>query len=354
MSVNLDQNNIYERLDPNGMGVHIAGLPAQCRHAWKEANKFSLPGGFRRVQNIVVLGMGASGIGAELAEGLADTTKVKVTVIRGYSLPDGIDNRTLVIGSSYSGMTEETISAFTESLKTDCLRLVITTGGDLADLATKKNIPIFRIKYNAPPRAALAWSLIPLLVIFRQIGILKDLDGDILSMARLLDRLAAKYGTDSVTATNPAKAIARRMYGKQPVIYSAGFLGAAAQRWKTQINENSKNWAFYETFSELNHNAIEGYRFPASSRKSAYVVMLRSSLLDGRLLRRYEVTSDILRRSGVKQEEIDATGNDRLSQMMSLVYLGDWTSYYLAMLNGVDPSPVDRIAFLKKRLSAPL
>jgi glucose/mannose-6-phosphate isomerase len=347
----LDRYSTYERLDTQGMGGHLSGFPAQCRRAWQRACQFHLPAEYRRVNRVVVLGMGGSAIGADLVGGLVLQAKASITVVRDYTLPFGVDRRTLVVASSYSGMTEETISGFAEALKSDCPKLVITTGGDLAMMAEQSGVAVFRIDYQAPPRAALAWSLVPLLVFLHRLGLIADNDARMDDVAKLLDEVAARCGTESVVATNPAKLLAKRLHGRLVVVYGAGFLTGVAQRWKTQINENSKSWAFYEAFSELNHNAIEGYRYPEAVRRVVSVIMLWSPFLGQRLERRYQVTADILRRSRVKHEMVEGQGNGRLGHMMSLVYLGDWVSYYLAMLNGVDPSPVERIAYLKKRLS---
>jgi len=352
MVISLDRYSTYEGLDPQGMGMHLSGFPAQCRRAWRQASQFRLPAEFHRVNRVVVLGMGGSAIGADLVGGLVSLARASLTVSRGYSLPSSIDRQTLVVASSYSGTTEETLSGFAEALKLDCPKLAITTGGDIAKMAEQSSVPVFRIDYEAPPRAALAWSLVPLLAFLHRIGLVADKDARLDTVARLLDGLAARCGTETVTAANSAKLLARRLQDRLIVVYGAGFLTAVAQRWKTQVNENSKGWAFYEVFSELNHNAIEGYRHPGEIKGNVSVVMLWSPFLGKRLEQRYRVTADILRRSGVKHEMVEGQGNDRLSQMMSLVYLGDWASYYLAMLNGVDPSPVDRIAYLKKRLSS--
>ncbi|MCX8126439.1 MAG: bifunctional phosphoglucose/phosphomannose isomerase, partial [Dehalococcoidia bacterium] len=248
MPLSLDRYSTYERLDPGGMGEHLSRFPSQCRHAWRRASEFRIPWGPGEVDRVVVLGMGGSAIGADLVSGLVLPDRASVAVVRGYTLPAGIDRRTLVIASSYSGMTEETLLAFDEALKLDCLKLVITSGGDLAGIAGRNNIPVFRIDYEAPPRAALAWSFVPMLVFLQRVGLVASKDAHIGVVAKLLDRLAAVYGTEAVTATNPAKMMAKKFFGRLLVVYGAGFLTAVAQRWKTQFNENSKSWAFYEVF----------------------------------------------------------------------------------------------------------
>lgn len=150
---------------------------------------------------------------------------------------------------------------------------------------------------------------------------------------------------------NPAKQLASKLYGHLPVIYGAGIISEAAHRWKTQLNENSKAWAFYEVFPELNHNAVVGYQFPEELTGRVVVVLLRSDYLPQRLQLRYQITCQLLEQAKVGYQIVDGEGNSSLSQMMSLVLLGDYVSYYLAMLYKIDPSPVKAIAFLKEQLA---
>ena len=154
------------------------------------------------------------------------------------------------------------------------------------------------------------------------------------------------------TNLNPAKQLASKLLGKLVVIYGAGILSPVAQRWKSQFNENSKTWAFYETFSELNHNAVVGYEFPQEMADKVYVVLLRCSSLHPRILARYQITCEILGKAGVEHEIIDSEGENSLTQMLSLVFIGDWTSYYLAILNHTNPTPVKAIDYLKKGLNS--
>jgi len=169
-------------------------------------------------------------------------------------------------------------------------------------------------------------------------------------MARVLEKIQASIDDTCAIPLNPAKQLAVKLYDHVVVIYGAGILAPVAQRWKTQINENSKAWAFYEIFSELNHNAVVGYEFPAEIADKAFIVLLRSPLLHERILVRYKITSEVLGQAKIEHETVDALGNSALSQMMSLILFGDWVSYYLALLNETDPSPVKVIDYVKKRL----
>jgi len=167
----------------------------------------------------------------------------------------------------------------------------------------------------------------------------------------VLEGLAPALAEGSPTERNPAKQLALRLRGRMVVIYGAGFLSSVARRWKTQVNENAKGWAFNESLPELNHNAVVGYSYPTNAPQHVAVVMLLSDLLNQPIRLRYEVTEELLRKSGVEPEVISGQGRRALSQMMSLVLIGDYTSYYLALLNGVDPYPVPPVDYLKRRLA---
>jgi glucose/mannose-6-phosphate isomerase len=350
--VDLDNLEIYRQYDPSGMLVHLYGLPQQCRQAWEKASKFALPTDFKDINKIVICGMGGSAIGGDLLRSLtSELNKPLVFVHRGYDLPAFVDSKTLVIASSYSGNTEETLSAFKQALNTNCKKLAATTGGKLRNLAQEKRVPIFTIDYLSQPRAALGYSFIPLIALLAKLGFLEDKSAEVEEMAQKLEKLLGKLAEDIPIALNPAKQLAQKLFGKLIVIYGAGILSPVVQRWKGQFNENSKAWAFYETFSELNHNAVVGYEFPKEIKNKIYIVMLRCPSLHPRILARYQITGEILGKAKVAYEIIDSQGENNLTQMMSLVFLGDWVSYYLAMLNQTDPIPVNTIDYLKKRLS---
>ena len=350
--IDLDDPSIYKSLDPLDMRGRIRELPQECRRAWQQALAFELPRDYSTVDKVAILGMGGSAIGGDLLSSLvAADSKVLVSVHRDYDLPRFVDAGTLVIASSYSGMTEETLSSFSQALDTPARKLVLTTGGRLREIAQENAIPVFSIDYASQPRAALAHSFFPLLGIFRNLGLVGDVSPDVEETVRLLDDLQATLTTTSPSSGNRAKQMASELHDRLVVIYGAGILSPVAQRWKTQINENSKAWAFYETLPEMNHNAVVGYEFPPDLARRVAVVLLRSRRLHPRTLIRYDVVADVLGSAGIEHRTVDGSGESALSQMMSLVLLGDWVSYYLAILNGTDPSPVKVIDHLKKRLA---
>ncbi len=351
-NINLDDPKIYAKYDPAGMGARIRELPWQCRQAWQAALAFDLPQGYADVAKVVILGMGGSAIGGDLVRSLVqEEAKVPVLVHRDYGLPAYVDGDTLVIGSSYSGNTEETLSGFEPALKSGARVLAMTTGGRLAELAAASGVPVFRIDYKAQPRAALGFSFLPTLAVLQKLGLIGDKTADVDETVAILEKLNDELGEDSPEAKNPAKQLARRFHGHLPVIYGAGVLAEVAHRWKTQVNENGKAWAFYEVFPELNHNATVGFPFPPEVVERLRVVMLRAPSYNDRVKLRLEVTAELLDRAGVAHEYHDSRGKSKLAQMLSLVLLGDLASYYLAILYQIDPSPVAVIDYLKGRLA---
>jgi len=350
--VDLDDLLIYQQVDTSRMLSHLHNFPEQCQRAWEKIMQFDLPKGYTAIDKVIILGMGGSAIGGEIVRRLALTeSKVPVWVYRDYGLPPFVDESTLVIASSYSGDTEETISAFTQSLKTPAKKLVLTTGGKLKKLAAKEGIPVFLIDYPAPPRAAFSHSFIPLVGIFQKLGLLRDKSADLKEGLQILNKLSNELVETTPLASNPAKQLATKLWGHVVIIYGAEILSEIAQRWKTQLNENSKTLAFFELFPELNHNAVVGYEFPPRVKEKVFVVLLHSTRFNPRNLLRHEATAKLLAKAQIKHELVEAPGVTALAQVMSLILFGDYVSFYLAILNRIDPTPVDSIDFVKKYLA---
>ncbi len=348
---NLDDPQVYKQYDAEGMLIHLHKMPKLCEQAWQMAMNFDLPQDYPKVSEVVILGMGGSAIGGDLVSNLVTSeAKLPIIIHRGYNLPAFIDSKTLVIASSYSGMTEETLSSFEQVLETDSKKLVITTGGKLKAMAEDRNIPVFSFDYTAQPRATLPFSFLPIIGFLQRLGFISDKSADVAEAVEVLEKLSQRINEGVLLSQNPAKQLANRLYGHLPIIYGADILSEVAHRWKTQLNENSKAWAFYEVFPELNHNAVVGYQFPPELVSKIVVVLLRSAYLPKRIQLRYRVTCQLLEQAKVSYQIMDGKGTSPLSQMMSLVLFGDYTSYYLAILYKVDPSPVEAIDYLKEQL----
>ena len=350
--INLDDFKVYKKYDPQDMLADIHKFPELCRQAWQLAINIELPSDYSQINKVVVLGMGGSAIGGDLAATLFEGEAcIPILTHRDYTLPSFIDNNTLIIASSYSGMTEETVSAFSQALNTDAKKLAITTGGKLKEIAQKNNIPIYSFDYKAQPRAVLPFSFLPILNFLHRLGFVSDISSNLNEMLAVLKQLAEEIDESTPRSRNRAKQLAHRLNGKLAVIYGTGVTAEVAHRWKTQLNENSKAWAFHETFPELNHNAVVGYSFPLELTPNIFVVMLKTRHLRQQILQRYQITTQILENSNIDSCVIEGLGKSRLAQIMSLVLFGDYVSYFLAILNRVNPTPVEAIDFLKSKLA---
>jgi len=352
MTVDLDNPQSYKKPGVEEILGHLRQFPGQCRRAWEQALRLDLPQDYREIDKVIILGIGGSAIGGEIASRLVlEEKKIPVWVHRDYDLPVTTDGRTLVIASSYSGNTEETLSGFIQSLETPAKKMVITTGGRLKQMAEENNIPGFIIEYEAPPRMAFPHSFVSLVGIFQKMGLLADKTADIEEMLGILKKLQGDCAETAPLASNQAKQMATRLREHIAVIYGGGILSAVARRWKAQLNENGKSWAFFELYPELNHNAVVGYVFPSEIKKKMFVVLLRSTLLHPRVLWHYEATTRLLAKEEIKHESIDAVGESALAQMMSLVLLGDYLTCYLAVLNEANPATLDAVDFVKSYLA---
>ncbi len=352
MGIDLDDPDVFRKFDPQGMLARIAELPMQCREAWRRVQSLELPSDYLQVEGVVILGIGGSAIGGDLLRTLVNREcPVPILVNRDYDVPAFVGPQTLVIASSYSGKTEETLSAFEEAWERGAKLLAVTTDGELARRARALGIPLLLFDYKSQPRAALGHSFILLLGALNRLGLVADKSADLDEAIEVMEALQREINEEVPLTENPAKRLAERLHGRLPVVYGAEHLAEVARRWKTQFNENSKAWSFFEQLPELNHNAVVGYEFPTELADRILVIILSSSLYRPRIRVRFQVTKEILAKRRVDCEEVEALGRSPLAQMLSTIHFGDYVSYYLAMLYQVDPTPVGIIDYLKERLA---
>ncbi len=338
--------------DPSGMRSLILNFPRQVEEAVAigEAAKIKFP--ISKIKNIVVSGLGGSAIGGDLLRSfLADEVRVPIAVSRNYSLPEYVDGESLVIVSSYSGNTEETVSSHKDAARRKAKVLCITSGGAVKQFALKKKQPVIEIPGGLPPRAALGYSFFPTLIVLSKLGFFKPKKKEIEETILLLKEKARLYG-DAAAQDNPALRIAQTLWGKLPVVYSSvDRFDTVNVRWRGQISENAKSLAYGHVFPELNHNEIVGWEVLKEPMKKIHVVILRDNGDNPRIQLRMNITKEIIRDLADGVTEVRSEGKSMLARMFSLLYLGDWVSFYLAMVNGVDPTPVKKIDFLKNELA---
>lgn len=352
----LDLDDTYSTLDSEGLLARIDALPEQIAEAYAVGHAFGvgLPPRYRDVERIIITGMGGSGIGGALLRGWALDVgaRTPIEIVRGYAVPAYTGPRTLVIASSNSGDTEETVAAFRDALDKGAQCIAVTTGGALRDAAqwASGTADVLAFGWAGEPRSALGWSFASLLGITEALGLVPTAE-----IRGALDEVRETRGgikRDVPEASNMAKQLARHLHGCIPVIVGAQALTPVAYRWRTQVNENAKSWAIAEELPEMNHNAQTNYDLPPMAVPFLRVVLLRHEAMHPRVRLRVDATAAAMRDAGVGAEIIDVAGTSLLAQMLRAVLLGDYTSYYLGLLNGVHPSPVPALGKLKDLLAS--
>ncbi|HTY58010.1 MAG TPA: bifunctional phosphoglucose/phosphomannose isomerase [Bacteroidota bacterium] len=337
-------------IDPHGMYGLLTSFPAQVREAVQIGNAARTGVSSRGIRNIVLSGLGGSAIGGDILRTyLAGDLHVPFIVNRMYTLPAFVGPGSLVIISSYSGNTEETNAAHREALKRKAKVLCITSGGKTAKLAGRG--PVIRVPGGLPPRAALGYSFFPLLIALARAGFITDRGKAIRETIALLEDRAPVYAEPDA-ARNPALQLAGKLCGRIGIVYSAAErFDSINTRWRGQIAENGKSLAFGHVIPEMNHNELVGWEVLREPMREMQVFMLRDRDDHRRVRIRMDVTKLVLGEHTERITEVWSEGSSLLARMFSLVYLGDWMSFYLAVLNGVDPTPVRVIDRLKKELA---
>ena len=343
----LDESAAYAARDPRGFRDLLRGFPRQVADAEQLAEGVHLGGQPPRA--LLVLGMGGSAAAGDLLQGLChERATFPVQVIRGYTIPSWVGPDTLVVASSYSGGTEETLAAFDAARARGAQLLAVTSGGALGDRARRDGVPWVRLPPGLPPRAALGYLLLPVLVLLdRPRGVLGGPE-ERTEAVSVLEALSVELEPEVPTHRNPAKDVARWLAGRLPVIYGTDVTAPVAYRWRTQLEENAKVLALSGALPEMNHNAIEAWAAGASGDWA--VILLRDPNEHPRVARRAWLTRPITE-ARVPTREAWARGRGLLARMLSLVLLGDWTSYYLAVLRGVDPWAVDTLEAFKRQMA---
>ena len=278
-----------------------------------------------------------------------------VQVHKQLRTPAYIGPRTLVLAVSYSGDTEETVSMARGAIDAGASVIAISSGGELARLATESGALHLACPGGYMPRAAIGALVAPILSTLGAIGLLTDTDAWLEAAVRQLGRRRDACAPEADAPANPAREIARRIDGTIPLVYGGGALGAvAAMRWKCDINENAKAPAFWAAYPELDHNEICGWgQHGDVTRQVVSILELRHAHEHERLGRRIDVTRDIIAEAVHQVVPVEAEGEGRLAQLLDLMYLGDWVSVYLATERGIDPGPIPAIATLKGILATP-
>ena len=345
----LDDIEKIRSVDKSGMIDYYVEAPKHYRAAAELAQKIKT--NYPIPNNIIIAGMGGSAIGGDL---LKDWTRnkliVPLEVNREYNLPEYADHKTLVIVSSYSGDTEESLSALLDAIKRGCMIFCISSGGELIKAAKKHKIPYLQVPGGMPPRAALPYMLIPLLVFMEKAGLVTGVKEELEETFVVLEKIVEENGPEKPQVENFAKNTAHFLWDSTPVIYGFGFYRSVAQRIKQQLNENAKIPAKWEYFPELNHNDIVGWSGKGEECKWFSIIFIRDDDCPGEIESRIDITKSIVESAGFVTFDLYVQGKSCLAKMLSTIVVGDFLSVYLAVLRKADPTPVKVINLLKDTL----
>jgi len=322
-----------------------------CRDAIKRANQVNVPKNVNPT-NIVIIGMGGSAIGGEiLHDWLQGTLPIPIDVCRDYILPAYVNEDTLVFANSYSGNTEETLTAFLDAIKRKCIVLTVTSGGQLAEFCKKLHTPMVTIPSGLQPRAAIPYLFFPFLILIQKLGLISKIEDEMEETINILKNVAKANAPEIPTANNKAKQLAVDIQGTIPVIYGFRQYTSITHRLKAQFNENSKVPSKSDVFPELNHNETVGYEAMEELNKKLTVILLRDPQEPIEIRNRIETTKNFVFTKASKILEIKAQGKGKLAKMFSVLCTGDYASVYLAILQNKDPSPVKIIDKVKSELA---
>ena len=346
----LDSVENINFVDKSGMLNFCVNATKQYSEAATLAAKIKIS--YPIPDRIIVAGMGGSAIGGDLLKDWAkNKVAVPIEVNRDYHLPAYAGRKTLVIIASYSGETEESLSAFLDALKRKCMIFCVSSGGALLKFAKKLNVPFFEVPGGMPPRAALPFMLVPLLVLMEKVTLIKSVKGELEEALVLLKKISYENGPEIPTRDNFAKTVATHIGDTAPTIYGFGVFRSVAQRFKQQFNENSKSAAKWEYLPELDHNEIVGWEGRGEQCKCFSIIFIRESDEPVEISSRIDITHQIMERTGLIMFDLEVQGKSTLAKMLSTIVVGDFISVYLAIMRGVDPTPVLTINFLKNALS---
>ncbi len=340
--------------DPGYIGASLERLPDQLADGWAQAKNFRWPGRAGKITSVAICGMGGSHLAPDILRNVFSTQlRVPVTIVADYQLPAWVNRTTLVVCSSYSGNTEETLACLDEAKHRGALIAVVTSGGALARQARRRNIPLinFQPLFNPSqqPRLGLGYGLMATVAIWRAAGLLHLSTGSIQGLAKTAQAAVKRYGQHHPAEVNLAKRLTMNLAGKIPLLIGAEWTAGNLHAWTNQIHENAKTFAAWYQLPDLNHHLLEGLRNRAVT-KQIHAVMIRDANYHPRNLRRLTLTKKILEDLGASVSIVTPRGTTPLEKSVDLLAFGGYVSWYLAAMRRVKPGPIPTVDALKKAL----
>ena len=353
----LDNPNQIKKIDKSHVYKSIETFPDQIRQVLEEAHLIKVPYEYSKVNQVVVNGMGGSNLGVGIVKSAwSGEIKTPITILSGYEVPANVDNNTLYVISSYSGNTEEPLSVYRELKKRKAKIIAITARGRgrLERLMIKDNIPgyIFKPEYNPSrsPRLGLGYSIFGTAVLLAKAGLFKIKIGEMKDIVASLEIWDREFRLEIPVKYNKAKKLAQELFNRIPLAVGAEFLIGNLRVLRNQFCENGKNFAGYLTVPDLNHYAMEGLSFPLSNRKNLACLFIDSPFYHPRIKRRMLLTKKVVKKNGIKCVDYKLSGKTKITQSFELLQIGTWLSYYLGILNRVNPAANPWVDWFKKEL----
>ncbi|HUW21911.1 MAG TPA: bifunctional phosphoglucose/phosphomannose isomerase [Candidatus Bathyarchaeia archaeon] len=352
----LDDLAQIKEFDKASVLESIGLLPDQIEQAWSAVNQLSIPLRFHQAKNIVVAGMGGSALGAGIIDSLClENLRLPLEVFNDYHLPAYAGQDSLVIISSYSGTTEETLSCALEAINRKCQIFVITTGGKLREMVRKNKLMAYFIepKFNpaGQPRLGLGYSMAAQLTFLKKCGFIDLEETWLIEAITYLRNLKTQFAAETPIEGNAAKRLSLSLQDKIPVLISGQHLAGANHAIANMINENSKMMSIWFSLPEMNHHLLEGLSNPALNRKILKFLFIDSDLYEDKIQKRIKITKDVVKKNKLGYESFTVQGKTKLIQALEAVYFGGFLSFYLAFLNGVNPVLIPWVDYFKERLA---
>lgn len=353
----LDTKKIYEKYDLGRVGESIEMLDKQMSQVYKQAESLKVPASYKNITHLVVNGMGGSNIGVSLiSSALSDQIKVPVIITPGYEVPAMVNEKTLYLISSYSGNTEEPLSVYEEVKKRGAKVLAICEDSDnkLARLMKEDNIPGLKFTPSAnpsgQPRLGLGYSIFGVVILLNKAGLIKINEAEVENIITSVAERNSALRRESSEKVNQAKRLALKLYQKIPIIVGAEFLSGNLKILRNQFNETSKNFAAYLELPDMNHYAMEGLLNPKSNKDNLVFLFIDSEFYHPRVQKRADLTKEVIKKNGISCLEIKLGSGTKLGQAFEMLQFGCWLTYYLAMLNAVNPVEIKWVEWFKKQL----
>jgi len=333
----------------------IEAFAAQCREAWEEMQELKLPESYQKTERVVLSGMGGSGLGGRVVKAL-DREKLAVPfeVISDYEIPFYVNGKTLFIGSSYSGNTEETLAATLAAKKAGAKIAILCAGGKLAQMASENSWPVYNFspRHNpaGQPRLALGYSIFGVLGILKSAGLVEFGEKEAEAIIAHLEKDAESFGVYRKLGENPAKQVAEFLAGRVIILVAAETFSGGARAMRNMINENGKQLAFDFPLPGLNHHLLEGLGFPKTNSKTVAMLLFSSALYSRKLRKRLELTAQVVKKQGIDTWTYKLHAGEEYQQVFEILQLGQYVSFYLSVLNGVDAGPIPWVDWFKKEL----